>query len=746
MQGLMQHQALLVSSLIDHACHNHPERDIVSRTSEGTIQRSTYASVGRRARQLANALIKLGVKPGDRVATLAWNGYRHMELYYAVAGIGAVLHTINPRLFPEQIEYIANHAEDQLLFFDIGFAGMVSELLPKMKTVRGAYALTGRAHMPALPDVGCYEELIERESEQFTWPELDEHSAAALCYTSGTTGNPKGVLYSHRSTVLHALAVCSADGLAVSGADTVLVVVPMFHVNAWGMPYAGALSGARLVFPGPALDGASVYQLMRDERVTLALGVPTVWLMLFRHVEYHGMAPLRELCLERVVIGGAAAPASMIERFEEEFGAEVLHAWGMTEMSPLGTVCRPLPKHQGMDRAAYSRLLQKQGRPVFGVTLKIIDDEGRALPHDGQAAGRLLVRGPWIARAYYGSPEQSLLDTDGYFDTGDVATIDADGYMLITDRAKDVIKSGGEWISSIDLENAAMDHPAVAEAAVIGIAHPKWQERPLLIAVRKAGQEVSAEELLAHLATRVARWWCPDEVVFVDSLPHTATGKVQKLALREQFRHYESAVSAPARAAAPAPVSAAAPTLLIVPGLRDHVAQHWQTLLAEATPGAHIVPPLEVDGLSCAARVAALDQAIAAIAGPVILVAHSAGVLMVAHWAARHRRPIAGALLVTPPDLYQDWPEPYPRPATLALNGWTPLPRTPLPFPALVAASSNDHLASLDAVRAMAADWGAELVELGPVGHLNPAAGYGPWPQATELLARLQQQGAPVAK
>ncbi len=718
MLGLMQHQPLLVSSLIEHACHAHPDREIVSRTSEGPVHTCTYGGLGRRARRLANALLRLGVKPGDRVATLAWNGYRHMELYYAVAGIGAVLHTINPRLFPEQIEYIANHAQDQLLFFDIGFAGLVSDLMPKMKSARGFYALTDRAHMPPLPVIGCYEELLATESEQFLWPQLDESSAAALCYTSGTTGNPKGVLYSHRSTVLHAMAACGVDGLGLSGDDTVLVVVPMFHVNAWGMPYAGALCGARLVFPGPSLDGASVYQLMREQQVTLALGVPTVWLMLFRHVEQQALDPQKELCLRRVVIGGAAAPLSMIDTFEDRFGAEVLHAWGMTELSPL-------------DKASYRKQQMKQGRPVFGVTLKIVDDDGKLLPHDGRAAGRLLVRGPWVASAYYGGSPGELLDADGYFDTGDVATIDPDGYMLITDRSKDIIKSGGEWISSIDLENAAMDHPAIAEAAVIGVAHPTWQERPLLIAVRKRGQDVAAAELLAHLATRVARWWCPDEVVFVDSLPHTATGKLQKLVLRQQFRDYKLKSAAPARSAAEAP------TLLIVPGLRDHVPQHWQTLLAEATPGARAVPPLDVDGLSCEARVAALDAAIASIEGPVILAAHSAGVLMVAHWAARHQRPIAGALLVTPPDLNAEWPEPYPRPATLAANGWTPLPRQRLPFPALVAASSNDHLASLEAVRALADGWGAELVELGEVGHLNPASGYGPWPQAAALLERL---------
>ncbi|RJG27183.1 long-chain-fatty-acid--CoA ligase [Massilia cavernae] len=730
MLGLMQYQSLQVSSLIEHACHHHPEREIVSRTSEGGIHRTTYGMVGQRSRQLANALVRLGVRPGMRVATLAWNGYRHMELYYAVAGIGAVLHTINPRLFPEQIAYIANHAEDDLLFFDIGFAGLVAQLAPQMKTVRGMYAMTDRAHLPDMPGVGCYEELIAAGSTDFVWPELDEHSAAALCYTSGTTGNPKGVLYSHRSTLLHAMAVCAVDGLGLSSADTALVVVPMFHVNAWGMPYAGALCGARLVFPGPALDGESVYQLLRDEGVTLALGVPTVWQLLFRHVEQQGLAP-QQLALERVVIGGSAAPLSMIETFESLFGAQVLHAWGMTEMSPLGTVCRPLPKHASLDTASYRRLQQKQGRPVFGVRLKIVGDDGHALPHDGKSAGRLLVRGHWIASSYFGQEPGAALDANGYFDTGDIATIDPDGYMMITDRAKDVIKSGGEWISSIDLENAAMGHPALAEAAVIGIAHPTWQERPLLIAVRKPGQQVSGAELLAWLSGRVARWWCPDEVVFVDQLPHTATGKIQKLQLREQFRHY---------------LLAQAPTLLIVPGLRGHVPDHWQTLLAEATPGARTVPPLETDGLSCSARVAALDRALAAIDGPVILVAHSAGVLTVAHWAARHQRSIAGALLVTPPDLEVDWPEPYPQPDTLRANGWAPLPRAPLPFPALVAASSNDHLASLDAARAMASDWGAELVELGPVGHLNPAAGYGPWPQAAELVARLVEAAAAVAK
>jgi fatty-acyl-CoA synthase len=536
----MQHQSLLVSSLLEHACRSHPDQEIVSCTAEGPVQRSTYAGIGRRARRMANALAALGVQPGQRVATLAHNGYRHMELYFAVSGMGAVLHTINPRLYAEQIAYIVKHADDQYLFFDTAFAAMLEKLAPELPGVKGFIAMADRAQMPDvdLPNLMCFEELLEAADENFDWPALDENSAASLCYTSGTTGNPKGVLYSHRSTVLHAMAVCSVDGLAISSADTALVVVPMFHVNAWGMPYAGAMCGARLVLPGARLDGKSVYELMRDERVTIALGVPTVWLMLFRHIDGAGCSPVHELCLQRVVIGGAAAPIAMIERFERDFCAVVIHAWGMTELSPLGTVCRLQPRHAFLPDEARRRVQARQGRPVFGVSLKIVDDAGVRLPHDGVAAGNLMVRGPWVARAYFGEPDAMQLDQEGYFATGDVATIDPDGYMLITDRAKDVIKSGGEWISSIDLENAAMGHPGILEAAVIGIAHPTWQERPLLIAVRKPGSEVGAEELIAHLSGRVARWWLPDDAVFVDELPHTATGKVLKMRLREDFRDY----------------------------------------------------------------------------------------------------------------------------------------------------------------------------------------------------------------
>ena len=540
LKGLMQDRPLLISSLIEHAARLHPRREIVSRTSEGPIHRCTYADIDRRARQLASALTALGVTPGQRVATLAWNGYRHMELYYGVSGMGAVLHTINPRLFPEQIEYIVNHAEDCLLFFDLGFVGLVESLAGKIPGVRACVVMTDRAHMPecSLPGLLCYEDLIGGRSDAYDWPVLDENVASSLCYTSGTTGNPKGVLYSHRSSVLHSWATCAVDGLAIGAAETVLLVVPMFHVNAWGMPYAGAMSGARLVLPGPALDGASIYGLMRDEQVTLALGVPTVWLMLLQHVDTARLKPRDELCLRRVVIGGSSAPRTMSERFATDFGAFVVHAWGMTEMSPLGTVCNLLPRHAGLTLEERLAIQEKQGRAVYGVEMKLVDDAGVRLPCDGETAGHLLVRGPWVTRGYYRDAGAGLLDPDGFFDTGDVATIDADGYMRITDRSKDVIKSGGEWISSIALENAAVAHPAVAEAAVIGAAHDKWQERPLLIVVRKPGGELTRELMLEFLQGRVASWWIPDDVVFVDQLPHTATGKLHKLKLREMFKDY----------------------------------------------------------------------------------------------------------------------------------------------------------------------------------------------------------------
>jgi acyl-CoA synthetase (AMP-forming)/AMP-acid ligase II len=540
MLGLMQDHPLLISSLIEHTNAYHPDAEIVSRTAEGPIHRCTYRDIRRRSKQVAKALTARGVRMGERIGTLAWNGYRHMELYFGVSGMGAVLHTINPRLFPEQIEYIVNHAGDQYLFFDLTFAPLVAKLAPVLKSVKAFIAMTDRAHMPAIdvPNLLCYEDLLAEQTDDYDWPAFDEHTASSLCYTSGTTGNPKGVLYSHRSTVLHSLAVCTVDGLGLGAKDTALLVVPMFHVNGWGTPYAGAMCGAKLVMPGPALDGKSVYDLMRDEKVTFALGVPTVWLMLFGHVDANQLDPKRDLVLRRVVIGGAAAPRAMCEKFETAFGAFVMHAWGMTETSPIGTVCNLLPKHTGLALDQRLDLQKKQGRPLFGVELKITDDDGRRLPHDGVAFGHLMIRGPWVTSGYFRAEGGNVLDDEGFFDTGDVATIDADGYMQITDRSKDVIKSGGEWISSIDLENAAVGHPAVAEAAVIGVAHEKWQERPLLVVVPKSGQSVTREELLRFLEDKVAKWWLPDDVVFVAELPHTATGKLQKMKLRESFRDY----------------------------------------------------------------------------------------------------------------------------------------------------------------------------------------------------------------
>lgn len=539
MLGLMQDHPLLISSLIEYAAAYHPEQEIVSRTVEGDTVRTNYAQVERRARRVANALAGLGVREGDRVGTLAWNTHRHLELYFGVSGSGAVLHTVNPRLFPEQIDYIVNHAEDSVLFFDTTFAELVAKLAPKLTTVRNFVALCDRAHMPALdlPNLLCYEDLLAASSEDYQWPQFDERTASSLCYTSGTTGNPKGVLYSHRSTVLHSLKACAADTFSVGADSSVLLVVPLFHANAWGMPYACAMTGAKMVLPAQHLDGENVYKLLRDERVTFSTAVPTVWLMLFQYLDAHPGIDPRALGLKIAGVGGSAAPAAMVERFERQFGARVVQGWGMTETSPIGVINTLLPRLESLPAAEQLKIKTKQGRAVWGVELRIEDDEGRALPHDGVAFGRLKVRGPWIASGYF-KAGQDALDADGWFDTGDVANIDPDGYLQLVDRAKDVIKSGGEWISSIDLENAAMGHPAVAEAAVIGVTHPKWQERPLLVVVKRPGQQVSAAELLEFVAGRVAKWWVPDDVAFVDALPHTATGKLLKLKLREQFRDY----------------------------------------------------------------------------------------------------------------------------------------------------------------------------------------------------------------
>ncbi|HKU99780.1 MAG TPA: 3-(methylthio)propionyl-CoA ligase [Vineibacter sp.] len=539
MLGLMQDRPLLISQLIDFAADYHGDTEIVSRTVEGPIHRYTYKDAHRRAKQVAEALTELGIRQGDRIGTLAWNGYRHFELYYGISGMGAVCHTINPRLFPEQIAYIVNHAEDQLLFVDLNILPLIQSLAPQLKTVRHIVAMTDRAHLPAdlnIPNLLVYEELIAGRPGTFAWPQFDERTASSLCYTSGTTGNPKGVLYHHRSTILHAYASALPDGIGISARDAVLPVVPMFHVNAWGLPYSGCLSGAKLVFPGAALDGPSLYELFEAEGVTITAGVPTVWLLLLQHLQSKN---LKLSTLRKSVIGGSACPPAMIETFKRDYGVDVLHAWGMTEMSPLGTVNTPKTKHQKLPKEEQDAVRAKQGRILFGVEMKIVDDSGKALPRDGKAFGDLLVRGPWITSGYFRDEGGNPLRDDGWFPTGDVATLDADGYMQITDRSKDVIKSGGEWISSIDLENAAMAHPAVAEAAVIGIHHPKWDERPLLIIQKKAGTAIEKDALIDFLKDKVAKWWLPDDVAFVESIPHTATGKILKTRLREDFKSYK---------------------------------------------------------------------------------------------------------------------------------------------------------------------------------------------------------------
>ncbi len=539
MQGLMQDRQLLISSLIEHAARYHPSVEIVSRTCEGPVLRTNYAELRSRAARLAKALQRMGIRPGDRVATLAWNTHRHMELYFAVSGIGAVLHTVNPRLFPEQIDYILNHAESRVLFFDITFSGMVADLRERLPLVERFMAMTDAEHLPAdMPGCEAYEELIGPENDELEWPEFDERTASSLCYTSGTTGNPKGVLYSHRSTVLHSFTACAADGLRLSSADSVLLAVPLFHVNAWGIPYAAAMCGAKVVLPGPHLDGKSLFDLAAAEECNFSLGVPTVWLGLFKHIDDNPGIDLGALKLERVVIGGSAAPRAIIERFRRDHGVFVIHAWGMSETSPLASIGNLLPKHRQLPDEAQVDVQIRQGRAIYGVELRIRGEDGASLPQDGSAAGDLLVRGPWVAAGYFKGEGGPVLDADGWFATGDVAKVDVDGYVQITDRSKDVIKSGGEWISSIDLENAALAHPSVQEAAVIGLPHPKWQERPLMIVVPKAGKAPTKQELLEFLAGRVARWWLPDDITFVEDLPHTATGKLQKMKLREQYRDH----------------------------------------------------------------------------------------------------------------------------------------------------------------------------------------------------------------
>ncbi|WP_210545864.1 3-(methylthio)propionyl-CoA ligase [Rhodoferax sp. PAMC 29310] len=538
MLGLMQSQQLLISSLIDFAERHHGEGEIVSRRVEGDIHRCTYKDVAARSRRVANALDGLKLDFSDRVATLAWNGYRHLELYFGVSGSGRVLHTLNPRLHPDQISWIANHAEDTVLCFDATFLPIVKAIHSQCPTIKHYVLMCEADQLPAdtgIPGLISYEAWIGAQSADYAWPTFDENSASSMCYTSGTTGNPKAALYSHRSTMLHALAGALPDALSMSARDSVLPVVPMFHVNAWGLPYSAAMTGAKLVFPGPAMDGKSIFELIESEKVSFAAGVPTVWQMMLGHMQSEG---LRFSTLKRTVIGGSACPPAMITAFNDVYGVEVLHAWGMTEMSPLGTVCTLKNKHLPMSGLEKMTVRLKQGRGIYGVDMKIVDGDGNELPWDGKAYGDLLVKGPWIISDYFKGEGASPL-VDGWFPTGDVATIDPDGYMQITDRSKDVIKSGGEWISSIDVENIAMAHPAVAMAACIGMKHPKWDERPIIAVVKKPGATVTREELLSFYQGKTAKFQIPDDVVFVDAIPLGGTGKMQKTKLREQLQDYK---------------------------------------------------------------------------------------------------------------------------------------------------------------------------------------------------------------
>jgi 3-(methylthio)propionyl---CoA ligase len=542
MLGLMQNQPLLISSLIEFAERHHSDGEIVSRRVEGDLHRYTYKDLAVRSRQVANALDGLQIGFSDRVATLAWNGYRHMEVYFGVSGSGRVLHTLNPRLHPDQVVWVANHAEDQVLCFDASFLPIVQAVHARCTTIKHYVMLCDADKLPqdaGIPNLISYEAWIGKQSSDYTWPVFDENSASSMCYTSGTTGNPKAALYSHRSTVLHAYAAALPDVMNLSARDCVLPVVPMFHVNAWGIPYSAALTGCKLVFPGPAMDGKSIYDLLESEKVTFAAGVPTVWQMLLAHMQANG---LRFSTVNRTVIGGSACPPAMINAFNDDYGVDVLHAWGMTEMSPLGTLCTLKNKHLLLSKEEQIKIRLKQGRAIYGMDMKIVDEAGKPLPHDGKAFGDLLVKGPWIVAEYFKqseepSPKSPLVD--GWFPTGDVATIDPDGYMQITDRSKDVIKSGGEWISSIDIENIAVAHPAVAMAACIGVFHPKWDERPIVAVVKKPGADVSREALIAFYQGKTAKWQIPDDVVFVDAIPLGATGKMLKAKLRETLKDYK---------------------------------------------------------------------------------------------------------------------------------------------------------------------------------------------------------------
>lgn len=537
MQNSMMQMPLLISSLLEHAERHHADQEVVSRRIEGDIHRTTFKALARRARQLASALTRHGMVTSDRIATLAWNGYRHLELYYAVSSAGAILHTLNPRLHAEQAVYIADHAEDSMLFFDLTFLPLVESIAGRTKTIKTFVALCDRAQMPAsttVPNLQCYEEFIATGDDRYEWPQFDENLPSSLCYTSGTTGNPKGVVYSHRSTVLHAFGAALPDSANCTAADTILPVVPMFHVNAWALPYVACMVGAKLVLPGPALDAKSLYELLEAEGVTISAGVPTIWQGLLGYVQAN---KLTFSTMRRTVIGGSACPPAMIEMFEKQYQVKVLHAWGMTETSPVATACAFKAKHHKQTPDEQLALKAKQGRSLFGIDIKISNADGSEAPWDGVTTGDLLVRGHWVASHYFKEEARSPL-VKGWFHTGDVAAIDADGYVRITDRTKDVIKSGGEWISSIELENVAVGHPAVAMAACIAIKHPKWDERPLLVVMKKPDMKVTRDELIAFYSGRIASWQIPDDVVFVDSIPLGATGKMQKNKLREQFKDY----------------------------------------------------------------------------------------------------------------------------------------------------------------------------------------------------------------
>ena len=535
MLGLMQDWPLLCHRIIEHAATIHGSQEVVTRSVEGPIVRTTYGEIHKRALKVSQQLTRHGIKLGDRVATIAWNTGRHLEVWYGIMGIGAICHTVNPRLFPEQIAWIINHAQDRVVITDLTFVPLLEKLADKLPSVERYVVLTDAAHMPqtTLKNAVAYESWIGEADGDFAWGTFDENTAAAMCYTSGTTGDPKGVLYSHRSNVLHALMANSRDSLGTSAADTMLPVVPLFHANSWGIAFSAPSMGTKLVMPGPKLDGASVYELLDTEKVTYTAGVPTVWLMLLQHMQAHN---LKLPHLKMVVCGGSAMPRSMIQAFLD-MGIGVRHAWGMTEMSPIGTLATLKPPFLDAEGDAKLDVLQTQGFPPFGVEMKITDDAGNKLPWDGKTFGRLKVSGPAVSKAYY-KVDTNILDGEGFFDTGDVATVDPHGFMRITDRSKDVIKSGGEWISSIDLENLAVGHPAVAEAAVIGVYHPKWDEWPLLIVQLKQGQTATREDILKYMEGKIAKWWMPDDVAFVDGIPHTATGKILKTALRDQFKAY----------------------------------------------------------------------------------------------------------------------------------------------------------------------------------------------------------------